>query len=313
MALTAIVTKAFPGKDTVGMHLKLTDDDRADLGDGEQTIIDKDFMESFSGDAPSTEAKVAIGSAMQAEIDNYKDRRAKFVHAVYETARSQIAAGLSVVLIMVLMLSGVANAALTVTSSVIDDWAAVAEGAVDQSTVIDISSNYATVVHIQAFLDAAVAHEGTEFKIQVSGNSSGNEDWTDYAVFSELVGTPDAQTLNGDLAGGETAILLADTGGGYEAVQLGDWIAIEDSASAAANELVWRVGFTTDTSITALDATTNAHLSASNCYDIAMTRTLTIGMGHGSRARVICNNGYDNDGTASTLVWKVGKTVTTEL
>jgi len=208
-------------------------------------------------------------------------------------------------------------AALTITSSVIDDWAAVAEGATDQSTAIVLSSNYATAVHIQAFLDLdAAAHEGTEFIIQVSGYASGNEDWSDLTSFAALVGTPNIQTLNGDHAGSDSTILLADTGGNYELADIrGDtqWLAIEDSASAAANELVRRTGFTADTSITILDATTNAHLSASNMYDVAMSRTINIPFGSGARARVICNNGYDSDGTASTLNWKVGKTVTTAL
>ena len=203
-------------------------------------------------------------------------------------------------------------AAPTITSSVIDDWAAVAEGATDQSTVIDLSVNYATAIHVQAFLDLdATAHEGTEFRIQVSGLSSGNEDWTDYIVWLSMVDTVNEQTLNGDHGGGDSTILLASTTGNYADVIKGGWIAIEDSATAAANELMWRTGFTTDTNITVLDATTNAHLSASNAYDVAMSETKWIPFGAGARARVICNNGFDSDGTASSLVWKVGKTVTT--
>ena len=204
----------------------------------------------------------------------------------------------------------------TITSSVIDDWAAVAEGATDESTAIDISGNYATSVHIQAFLDLdATAHEGTEFIIQVSGMSSGDEDWSDLTGFVALVDTVNVQTLNGDHAGAQTTILLADTGGNYEDADMraNKWFAIEDSAAAAANELVLRVGFVADTNITILDATTNAHLSASNMYDVAMSKTIMIPFGSGYRARVVCNNGYDSDGTACSLVWKVGKTVTTDM
>lgn len=204
-------------------------------------------------------------------------------------------------------------AAPTITSSVIDDWAAVAEGAHDQSTVIDLSPNYATSIHIQAFLDLnATAHEGTEFIIQVSGLSSGNEDWSDYTRWLSMVGTCFEENINDNpLVATSTTILLSDTEAGYENPILGGWIAIEDSVAAAANELVWRTGFTTDTNITILDGTTNEHATASNCYDVAMSRTIVVPFSAGSRARVICNNGYDDDGTACSLVWKVGKTVAT--
>jgi hypothetical protein len=203
----------------------------------------------------------------------------------------------------------------TITSSVIDDWAAVAEGATDESTEIDISGNYATAIHIQAFLDLdATAHEGTEFFIQVSGMSTGNEDWTDLTKFIAMVDTCNEENIDDNpLAATSTTILLSDTGGNYEDVIKGGWIAIEDSASAANNELVWRTGFTTDTNITILDGTTTEHATASNCYDVAMSRTIAIPFGSGYRARVICNNGYDSDGTACSLVWKVGKTVTTDM
>jgi len=203
----------------------------------------------------------------------------------------------------------------TITSSIIDDWAAVAEAATDESTAIDISGNYATAIHIQAFLDLdATAHEGTEFVVQVSGFATGDEDWSDLTKFVAMVGTCYEENINDNpLAATSTTILLSDTEAGYELVQKGGWIAIEDSVAAAANELVWRTGFTTDTNITILDGTTNEHATASNCYDIAMSKTITIPFGSGYRARVICNNGYDSDGTACSLVWKVGKTVTTDM
>lgn len=217
--------------------------------------------------------------------------------------------------ILIVLLVAPAFGALTITSSVIDEWSAVAEGAHDESTVIDISSNYSTTVHIQAFLDLdATAHEGTEFRIQVSGNAAGDEDWTDFIVFVDMVDTCNEENIDDNpLAAASTTIAISDTGGNYEDVQKGGWIAIEDSAAAAANELVWRTGFTTDTNITILDGTTNEHATASNLYDVAMSRTFNIPIGTGSRARVICNNGYDSDGTACSLVWKVGKTVVTGL
>lgn len=211
------------------------------------------------------------------------------------------------------MMAGVSQGALTITSSIINDWTAVAEDATGESAVIDISSNYVTAIHLWAFTDMNDPHEGTEFIIQISANSSGDEDWTTYTKFIELVGDGDAEPIDDDpLAAEATTITISDTGGGYETEPMGKWIAIEDS-TLANSELVWLTNFTTDTSITIQDGTTNAHAKSTLIWDVAFAKTIIIPMGAGSRARVICNNGYDGDGTASSLNWKVGKTVTTGL
>ncbi len=205
------------------------------------------------------------------------------------------------------------QAAPTITSSVVDDWTAVAVSGIGESTVIDISSNYATMVHIQAFLDTETAHEGTEFEIQVSGNSSGDEDWTTLTEFIALVDTANSENITDNpLSSGSTTITVADTGGEYETEPFGKWIAIEDS-TLANSELIYIASFAVDQQITIQDGTTNEHAQNTTMYDIAISRTITIPFGAGSRARVICNNGYDTDGTSSSLNWKVGKTVITSL
>lgn len=205
------------------------------------------------------------------------------------------------------------QAALTITSSVITDWTAVAEGATGESAVITLSSNYATEVHIQAFLDMNDAHEGTGFSVQVSGNSSGDEDWTELYQFKALVGTSDAEPIDDDpLSSTSTTVVVSNTGGGYETEPMGKWIAIEDG-TLVNSELVWITGFTTDTNFTIQDGTTNEHAVSTLVWDIAISKTIMIPFGAGARARVICNNGCDLDGTASSLNWKVGKTVTTAL
>ena len=206
-----------------------------------------------------------------------------------------------------------AQAALTITSSVINDWTAVAEGATGESAAITLSSNYATAVHIQAFTDMNDAHEGTEFVIQLSFNSSGDEDWTTMTSFLALVGDGDSEPIDDDpLTSTSTTITVSNTGGGYETAPMGKWIAIEDG-TLINSELVWLKDFTTDTDITIQDGTTNQHAVSTLLWDIAMSKTITIPFGVGARARVLANNGYDIDGTASSLNWKVGKTVTTSL
>ena len=101
MALVKTVTKVFPrgsGSSVyVGMHLKLTDDDRPDLGSGAQVVIDKDFTTRYAkGQDMSLEAKTDVGNQMQAAIDSYKENRKMFVSGAYDTARNQIDGGLSI-------------------------------------------------------------------------------------------------------------------------------------------------------------------------------------------------------------------------
>lgn len=206
-----------------------------------------------------------------------------------------------------------AKATPAITSSVITDWTAVAEDATGESAVIDISVNYMTAIHIQAFTDMNDAHEGTEFIIQVSGMSSGDEDWSDFTKFIALVGDGDSEPIDDDPLGTATnTITVSDTGGLYETEPMGKWIAIEDG-TLVNSELVWLTDFTSDTNLTIQDHTTNEHAVSTLLWDIAMSRTIIIPFGVGYRARVICNNGYDGDGTASSLNWKVGKTVSTDM
>ena len=209
-----------------------------------------------------------------------------------------------------------AKAVPTITSSVITDWTAVAEGAVAESAIIDISGNYMTAVHIQAFTDMNDAHEGTIFEIHVSGASSGDEDWTLYQTLGLwLAGDGDSEPIDDDpLAAEAKTITISNTGGGYETEPMGKWIAIEDG-TLVNSELVWITGFTTDTSITILNGTTNEHAKAETTllWDVAISRTVIIPFGVGYRAKIVCNNAYDIDGTASSLNWKVGKTVTTDM
>lgn len=101
MALDPTVTKVFPrgssGTYKVGVHLVLTDDDRADLGAGVQTVIDRDFAISHAKGTEVTAAeKTEVGNLAQDAIDTYKDQKAMFKSDAYNTARDQIAAALTV-------------------------------------------------------------------------------------------------------------------------------------------------------------------------------------------------------------------------
>jgi len=87
--LTKVITKLFPDNNYIGFHLELSD--------GEDIVVNKDYREQFIvGETIATEVKVSIGKKIQADIDDYKTRKALFDTAAYETARVQIDAGVEV-------------------------------------------------------------------------------------------------------------------------------------------------------------------------------------------------------------------------
>ncbi len=86
--LTVTVTKVFPDSNHVGLHMELKDDG--------VVVISKDYMYQWaSGTDVPNEVKQRIGARMQVDIDAYKALAARFNHADYETARTQIDAGLN--------------------------------------------------------------------------------------------------------------------------------------------------------------------------------------------------------------------------
>lgn len=220
---------------------------------------------------------------------------------------------LCVILLVIFLLPQVALAALTITASSVDDWTALAAATVGESSVIDISGSYNVAIQIQAFLDSTTAHEGTEFIIQTSFNTTGDEDWSDLTQFSALVGTANSEAItNNPLAVGSTTITCADTTGYTMDALEHRWIAIEDG-TLANSELCLQSGLTANVNVTVVDGTTNEHVQNTLMYNIAISRTIVIPFGSGSRARVIINNKFDDDGTASSLNYRIRKVLTTAL
>ena len=85
--LTKVVTVVFPAANHVGLHLELKNDG--------VVVIDKDYMEQWaSGTTVALEVKQRIGARMQADIDAYKALLARYKHADYALAATQVDAGL---------------------------------------------------------------------------------------------------------------------------------------------------------------------------------------------------------------------------
>jgi len=203
----------------------------------------------------------------------------------------------------ILLFTGtIVYAALTIDPEAMTDWTAVAQNTVAESATITCSAHYVTLLHLQAFADSNTAHTGTEFTVQLSSKDSGDEDWHYFARTTGLVDTADMEPIDDDpLSAASTTITLSNTGGNYETAPMARWLAIEDG-TLANSELVLNTGYTTDTSITILDGTTNEHAKSTLMSDVAMTWTIILPLGT-NRARLIVNNTYDPDG--STLNYKV--------
>ena len=180
----------------------------------------------------------------------------------------------------------------------ITDWTAVAQNTVVHSGELDCSLMAAGHLAIQAFLDTETAHTGTEFIVQTSSTTTGDEDWNEWTRFVGLIGTANTESItNNPLAAGGASITVAATAG----YTVGLLFAIED-ATLINSELCMATAIVTDTSIAILDGVTNEHANTADLFNIALTQIVMLAPSV-MRVRVVVNNGYDADG--STLNYKL--------
>lgn len=196
--------------------------------------------------------------------------------------------------------------ALTIGSEVVNDWTLVAQNADSESNTFAISANYDTYVIIQGFNTSETAHVGTQYNIQVSALSSGDEDWHTINSFIENVGTANSEASTANpLAANSTTITLASTTGYTVAdIPLSSRIRAIKDATDANSEIVIQNGVTTNTNITIADGTKNEHANTAVLYNIAFAMSpILIPRGAGLRGRVYVNNKYDSDG--ASIAYKV--------
>jgi len=194
----------------------------------------------------------------------------------------------------------------------IQDWTAVAQNGVSESAIYDNSANYTSALNIQAFLNSTVAHQGTEFLVQVSANAAGDEDWQDLVRFMSLAGTALTITITNNPAPVGTTVFTSGTvAAGWEVKELSSRIVgIKDINTLVNSELMLQTGYVSNTSITVQDDSTNAHAVNSVIYSIAMTQNIVLPTWV-NRARVFVNNNYDNGG--ASLSYKVRASIITSL
>ncbi len=187
--------------------------------------------------------------------------------------------------------------AITKSSESVTDWTAVAQNAVGESSVIDCSGHYETLVQFQVALTSETTHDGTRFIIQVSSATSGDEDWVTLITLcpDEIRATATNEPIDDDpLSAGSTTIQVTDTNQ-YE-YDKAKWIYIKDG-TIANSEIVLLVSHVLDTSLTIQDGTTNEHAVDTDLYNYVWCRTIRLPYA-ANRARVIVDNTYDSGGSS---------------
>ena len=170
----------------------------------------------------------------------------------------------------------------------VDEWAEIAQNAVREGATTDISGNYETLLHIDIALSDATAHNGTKIEVQLSSNTTGDEDWSTFTSFLGPSGTANPEAVAGTEAAGSTVIEVASTTGLYDddAVR---FIFIENSTPAN-SEMGLLVSHAANVSVTLQDGITNAQ-TGSTLFDIAKRYTIQLPLS-AVRFRVIYDNTY---------------------
>ncbi|HDZ39370.1 MAG TPA: hypothetical protein ENH62_14025 [Marinobacter sp.] len=195
----------------------------------------------------------------------------------------------------------------TVTKAVevVDDWTAVAQNTIVESSEIDVSANKSTTLMIQAFLDTTTVQDanGADFIIQGSAAASGDEDWHDIStVAAQLVGTATTDLIEDNpLAAAATSLTLT----GHALTVEGIWIGIEDG-TLANSELIFVKSQSTN-AVVALDGTTNSHALNTAVFNVALSRVDKIDNDSYQRLRVLFDNTQDPDGSSFNYKLSVTK------
>jgi len=197
------------------------------------------------------------------------------------------------ILILLLLLSTPASAALTKAVAAVDEWANIAQNTVREGATTDTSAMYQAMLHIDVALTSTTAHTGTKIDVQVSSATSGDEDWTTLTSFISITGTAASEAM-GTEAAAQTVLEVASTTG-FEADEA-RWIFILDN-TVADSEMIYQVSHVSNTSITCQDGITNAHTSADVLWNVAQTLTVTL-PSTANRVRVIYDNTYDSNGSS---------------
>lgn len=182
---------------------------------------------------------------------------------------------------------------ITASGSVVTDWTDVAQNTLVESVIIDISDDLEAILGLQAFLDTTTAHTGTEIIVEISHNTSGDEDWVELTKRVILIGTAATDLIEDNPLGqGSTAIALT----GHALTVIGKLLAIEDGTLV--NSEIVREASQTANEVVILDGTANAHAQNTAIFNVAMSDVIAYLTASVRRVRIVVNNAYDADGSS---------------
>lgn len=186
----------------------------------------------------------------------------------------------------------------------VDAWAEVAQNTVREGATVDVSAAYSYVLHIDMALSNTTAQtNGAKIEVQVSSNTSGDEDWSTFTSFIGPTGTANDEAVSGTEAIGATVIECASTTGLYDDDET-RWIYFENT-TVANSELGFLVSHVTNTSVTIQDGITNAQ-TGSTMFDIAKRYVIELPFA-ALRFRVIYDNTRDAAGAAVSTTCRLVK------
>lgn len=205
--------------------------------------------------------------------------------------------------------------ALTKSVAAVDEWAEVAQAGLREGATTDVSGCYAAILHIFCCLSSTTAHTGTEIIVQISSNTSGDEDWTDLVRFIGPTGTASKADFGGDEAAAQTELSITNpaTANLDHDKKL---IFIEHTGTVANCEVAYQVSNTGDAgdTITIQDGLTNAQTAAdSDVYTVDGDTASAVGVYvvelpmAANRVRVLYNNNYDADGSTVHTNCRISK------
>lgn len=184
----------------------------------------------------------------------------------------------------------------------IDEWAEVAQNAVREGATKDVSGAYDVILHISVALSTETAHTGTKIEVQISVNSSGDEDWTTLTSFIGPIGTANSEVTSASEAAGQTVIECASTTG-YDADET-RWIFFEHTTPAN-SEFALLVSHVSNTSVTLQDGITNDQ-TAGTMFNIAQNYVVQLPFS-ANRVRIIYDNTFDVDGSTVHTLARLSK------
>lgn len=148
----------------------------------------------------------------------------------------------------------------------------------------DVSTKLAATLFLfHASVEAAANTNAGSFLVQVSGASSGDEDWATVYNFTATVSTADTEAMTATEPATETVLAVASTTG----FVAGDILYIQDTGTLANSEWARCQEIVTNTSINLIDGLTNQKDSADVIWNDADVFVCQLDLTAVSRLRVV--------------------------